>query len=338
MIIKAAACPRAGLIGNPSDGYFGKTIAFTFDRFRAEVTLYETPELEILPNSIDHSVFASMDQLAADVRHYGYYGGIRLLKASVKRFHEYCVEQDLALDKKNFTIRYRSDIPHRVGLAGSSAIITACFRALMEFYGVAIPKTLLPNLILSVETRELNIPAGLQDRVAQVYEGMTFMDFDRALMEKQGHGSYESLSADGIPGLYIAYLTSFSEGTEVLHSDLRMRYERGDAEVAEAMRTWAGLAERAAALIRAGRGSEIGPLLDANFDLRRKLCPISEENLRLVDTARSVGASAKFSGSGGAIVGLVENDRMLEALTDALRPLPAEVFTPVICGDCHASA
>ncbi|MFO8143540.1 MAG: hypothetical protein R6T78_02560, partial [Dehalococcoidales bacterium] len=40
--------PRAALIGNPSDGYFGKTIAFTFSNFQADVTLYDTPELEIL--------------------------------------------------------------------------------------------------------------------------------------------------------------------------------------------------------------------------------------------------------------------------------------------------
>ena len=30
MIIREKAYPRAALIGNPSDGYFGKTIAFVF--------------------------------------------------------------------------------------------------------------------------------------------------------------------------------------------------------------------------------------------------------------------------------------------------------------------
>jgi len=49
MIIKSKAYARAALIGNPSDGYFGKTISFTFDNFAATVTLYESPELEILP-------------------------------------------------------------------------------------------------------------------------------------------------------------------------------------------------------------------------------------------------------------------------------------------------
>jgi glucuronokinase len=60
MIIRKKSYPRAGLIGNPSDGYFGKTVAFTFQNFCAEVVLYETPELEILPNPRDHSCFSSI--------------------------------------------------------------------------------------------------------------------------------------------------------------------------------------------------------------------------------------------------------------------------------------
>ena len=140
MIIHTYAYPRVGLIGNPSDGYFGKTISFTFSNFSAEVVLYETPELEILPNHKDHSRFAGITELVSDVRLHGYYGGIRLLKATVKKFYDYCKENHIGLHKKNFTIHYSSNIPHGVGLAGSSAIITACLRALMNFYGVSIAK------------------------------------------------------------------------------------------------------------------------------------------------------------------------------------------------------
>lgn len=46
MIIETRSCPRAALIGNPSDGYFGKTIAFVFDNFLDKVQLYHSPELE----------------------------------------------------------------------------------------------------------------------------------------------------------------------------------------------------------------------------------------------------------------------------------------------------
>jgi hypothetical protein len=40
-MIETTAYPRAALIGNPSDGYFGKTIAFTFKNFEARVQLRE---------------------------------------------------------------------------------------------------------------------------------------------------------------------------------------------------------------------------------------------------------------------------------------------------------
>ncbi|HYX08535.1 MAG TPA: hypothetical protein VE912_17525, partial [Bacteroidales bacterium] len=136
MIIHTKSYPRAALIGNPSDGYFGKTIAFVFSNFSADVVLYQTPELEIYPAELDTTVFTSITSLVEDVRLNGYYGGFRLLKAAIKRFYEYCVMNNIELDKRNFTIRYSSDIPIRLGLAGSSAIITACMKALMIFYGI----------------------------------------------------------------------------------------------------------------------------------------------------------------------------------------------------------
>ena len=83
----------------------------------------------------------------------------------------------MPLHDRNFSIRYESNIPRQVGLAGSSAIIVATLRCLMEFYGVDIPQRVQPSLVLSVETEELGIAAGLQDRVIQVYEGVVFMDF-----------------------------------------------------------------------------------------------------------------------------------------------------------------
>lgn len=67
MIIRTKAYPRAGLVGNPSDGYFGKTISFALSNFCAEVVLYETPELEILPSLKDHSGFDRMTGPVRDI-------------------------------------------------------------------------------------------------------------------------------------------------------------------------------------------------------------------------------------------------------------------------------
>lgn len=338
MIIRTRAYPRAGLVGNPSDGYFGKTISFIVRNMAAEVLLYETPELEILGNERDKSTFSGIQSLAADVKSHGYYGGIRLLKATVNRFYLYCADHGIALHDRNFTIRYHSDIPAQVGLAGSSAIITACLRALMEFYGVTISKRTQPNLILEVETQELGIPAGLQDRVIQVYEGLVYMDFNKELMDRQGYGLYEELDPRLLPPVYVGYRTDLSEGTEVFHSDIRGRFNRSETAVVEAMKYWADLADQVRDLLLRGEGGAIGPLLDRNFDKRRELYRISDGNVRMVEVARSVGASAKFPGSGGAIVGTYRDEAMYRELERRLGELGVRVFKPVITEPAGADA
>lgn len=332
MIIRTKAFARGGLIGNPSDGYFGKTIAFTFSNFCAEVTLYESPELEIMPTRRDHSVFDNIDGLVNDVKLFGYYGGIRLLKAAIKRFHDYAQKNGIQLHDKNFTVRYKSNIPHLVGLAGSSAIITACFRALSAFYGVTIPVVELPNLILSVERKELNISAGLQDRVAQAYEGLVYMDFDQVLMEKSGHGQYMHLDIDSLPNLYVAYRADLSEGSEVFHSDMRERFDRGDSEIVDAVAFWAELTTKVADCLKNGNKDKIAELLNANFDRRAAVSHISDGNLKMIKAARSVGASSKFTGSGGAIVGTYDDEKMYQKLKEKFEPMNIEIIKPnIIC-------
>ncbi len=330
MIIRTKAYPRAGLVGNPSDGYFGKTISFAFSNFRAEVTLYETPELEILGSEKDRSCFASIQGLVSDVRLHGYYGGIRLLKATVKRFFDYCQENLIDLHDKNFTIRYDSDIPHGVGLAGSSAIITACLRALMAYYGVSIPKYVQANLVLAAEAQELHIPAGLQDRVIQAYEGLVFMDFAKEIMQKQGYGNYEPLDPKRLPRLYVAYMDDLSEPTEKFHNDIRHRFNQGEAKVVNAMKFWAHLTDKVRKCLLGGQLDEMPDLLNANFDKRCEIYKISEGNLRMVEAARSVGASAKFTGSGGAIVGTYADERMFNALRRTLQKLNVQVIKPKV--------
>ncbi len=333
MAYEAVAYARAGLIGNPSDGYFGKTISFAIRDFAAKVSLYEHPELEIVPSLQDRSQYASIRDLVEDVKAQGYYGGIRLMKSTIRRFVDYCDEQGLPLHDRNFSIRYRSTIPRRVGLAGSSALVTATLRCLMDFYEITVPREEQPNLILSVENKELGISAGLQDRVVQVYEDCVFMDFDRTLMESRGYGRYERVSPDLLPHLFIAYRADAAEGSEVFHNNIRERWLMNDPEVVEAMNQFAQYAQEARNLLIAGRGQEIGPWLDKNFDLRRSIYAIDPLDVDMVDRARAAGAHAKFAGSGGAIVGSYEDDAGFARLEKAFEDTPVVVFKPIITAD-----
>ncbi len=176
-MVERHAFARAGLLGNPSDGYFGRTLSVVLRNFRATVTLEESTELRIEPDAHDDDVFRNIQELVESVNRQGYYGGGRLVKAAVKTFYDHCARHDIVLPSQNFTARYLSSIPRQVGLAGSSAIVTAALRALMDFFTLDIPREHQANLILSAETEELGITAGLQDRVAQVYDGLVYMEF-----------------------------------------------------------------------------------------------------------------------------------------------------------------
>lgn len=330
MIIRTVSYPRAALIGNPSDGYFGKTIAFLFKNFRAEILLYETPELEILPTESDSTVFENIRSLVDDVNLFGYYGGIRLLKAAIKRFSDYCADGGIALEDRKFTIRYDSDIPFRLGLAGSSAIITASIRAMMQFYNVEIPREELANLVLSVEQDELQISAGLQDRVAQAFECPVYMDFNEDHFNKAGFGVYEPIQLKHYPNFYIAYRTDLSEGSETVHNSFRERFRLNEPSVLKAIEEWKALSDEFYRRLLDYQFDDLGELINRNFDIRREVMPISSKNLEMVLTARKTGASAKFTGSGGAVIGTYHNETMFEELRARLNSINVEVLKPEI--------
>jgi glucuronokinase len=329
-MIETYGYARAGFLGNPSDGYYGKTISFAFSNFRARVLLYPSGRLEIKPSKADMPVFESLDDLYRVTRWRGYYGGIRIIQALIVRLIDYCRERGAGLEDRNFTLEYESTIPQRLGLGGSSAIVTASLRALCAYYGLDIPLPIQANLVLETETVELGVPAGLQDRVAQTHQGLVYMNFDRALMESRGYGEYERLDPALLPNVYVAYRTSLSEGTEVFHNNIRERWRRGDPEVVEAMKTWACYAEEGSACLLRRDYERLGALIDANFDLRSRIYTIGKGNLEMIQTARAVGASANFAGSGGAIVGTYADPDMFRRLTEAMNAIGVAVIQPKI--------
>jgi galactokinase/mevalonate kinase-like predicted kinase len=331
-LIRKRAYSRAGLIGNPSDGYHGKTIAMIVRNFAAEVVLYEWDSLDIVLSSDDRARFTSIHDLVRDVKLHGYYGGIRLVKATIKRFVEHCHSRQVPLDDRNFSVRYQTDIPRQVGMAGSSAIITATLRCLMEFYGVTIPQEAQPSFILSVE-QELGISAGLQDRVIQVYEGLVYMDFSEAserLVEGLPAYGYEPLDPALLPPVYLSYHANLSEPTEVFHNDIRGRFNRGEPQVVKAMRHCADLAEQARTALLCRDHKTLGRLMDENFDARRGIYNLPPWQVEMVEVARRCGASAQFSGSGGAIVGIYWGEDMLKTLREQLGALHCHTIKPLV--------
>lgn len=330
MSIETRAFARAGLLGNPSDGYFGKIIAITVKNFYASVSLRESDILRIETPDEDLNVYPGVDELVGKIAQFGYYGGIRIILAAIKTFADYCKNRDIKLRDKNFAIRYKSTIPRQLGLGGSSAIVTAAVRALMGFYDVDIPVEVLPSLILDAELKELGINAGLMDRVIQVYEGCVFMDLNKKVLKKKGHGIYEKLDTALLPNLYVAYKPSLGKVSGQVLDDIRLGYEKNDRLVLDTLRSLAELADKGKHALLQGNHDLFFELMNENFDLRSKIMKISESNFEMIHAARQCGASAKFAGSGGSLIGMYEDEDMFSRLKAELENLQAVVIQPII--------
>ena len=169
--------------------------------------------------------------------------GLALIKAAIKVFARHCRRHGVVLPRQNFSLRFESDIPRQVGLGGSSAIVVAVLPGFDAILPGQYSKAGFAQPALLAETREMGIEAGLQDRVCQVYEGLVFMDFERTYMRSHGHAQYEPMDARLLPPLYLAYESAVNQTSDIYHSRLRRRWEKGDVEVKEAIRIFAELAE-----------------------------------------------------------------------------------------------
>ncbi|CAN1272968.1 Glucuronokinase 1 [Linum perenne] len=272
---------RVGLLGNPSDVYFGRTISFSLSNFWATVVLRPSDDLVITPHPKHDLVnFSSLDHLVNRLQSEGYYGGVRLLMA-------------------------------------------ISLNCLLDFYKVRdmIKIEIRPNLVLSAE-KELGIVAGLQDRVAQIYGGLVYMEFSQEHMDKLGHGIYTPLDINLLPPLHLVYAENPSDSGKV-HSSVRQRWLDGDKFIITTMEEVANIALQGKSVILEKNYSKLAELMNRNFDLRRSMFGdevIGALNIKMVETARKVGAASKFTGSGGAVIVFCPNGQsQVKLLEDECR-------------------
>lgn len=271
---------RAALAGNPSDGYGGAVLAVSIERFAAEAEARTAAEPSAQPAS-------------------------RLVDATVRRFAREWDQRALRA-----SVSWRTTIPRGVGLGGSSAIVISTARALCDLLGVTVSPERLAAFALAIETEELGIAAGLQDRIAQAYGGLTFMDF--AAMR------FEPLDPATLPPLVIAWREEAAADSGSVHDGLRARFGRGDTTVAEAMRVLARAAREARAALERGDRDAFARSADASFDARRRMMRLDARHVALIRAAREHGASANYAGSGGSVVAVCRDTEHRAAVLEAL--------------------
>jgi glucuronokinase len=279
---RGVASARAALAGNPSDGYAGAVLAVTLPQWCARAEATAAPEIEIEPANA-------------------------LVEATVRRFAR-------ELGTQGAAVRWSTSIPQRVGLGSSSALVIAVIRSLGELHGVELPPSELAQLALAVEVEEMGIVAGLQDRVVQAYGGLVLMDF----APEARASPYERLAPELLPGLLIAWREDAAALSGDVHASLRERHRQGDRVAVETMTELAGAAREARDALVAGELERFGDCVDRTFDLRRRMLDLDPRCVEMVELARASGASANYTGSGGAIVAVCRDEPHADAVAGSL--------------------
>jgi glucuronokinase len=276
----AEAPARAALAGNPSDGYGGAVLAVSIEALRARA---------------DARVGVPRDAGAEGL----------LVDAAIARF---CSE----FGCKPVGVEFATNIPLTVGLGGSSAIVIAVLRELCDVYEVSLEADEMAALALSIEVDDLGIAAGLQDRLVQCHGGLLFMDFSGP------QPRCEPLHVSLLPPLLIAWREAAGESSGVVHGDLRTRYDAHDPAVIRTLAELGDCAREARAALRVGELLKLCQAVNASFDLRQQIIDLQPAHTEMINAARRAGAAANYTGSGGAIVCVCDDQQHRQAVAAEL--------------------
>lgn len=305
-----ASCPaRAALAGNPSDGYGGFVVAVPVTSVAASVTVTPGDRFEIVHSPTDDDTFDTLDSLVHHLDRFGMDDSRRLVLATIRalvRHHAARVDP--------CRIEVTTTIPRSVGLAGSSAIVIATIRALVAAHSasqwacdLASEPDLVAALALSVESSELGIAAGLQDRLVQSHGCTLAMDFSE--MHRVGPfevGLVEPLP--NVPGrLVVASRPANAQPSGQIHRSLRDDHDADLGSTRSMMSDIADQGRRAAEAVRAADVSILGAAIDRTLTLRAELLPLDPAMLDAAAAVRLAGGHANWSGSGGSITVLLPN-------------------------------
>jgi len=171
-MIKHRTHGRVGILGNPSDIYFGVVISSTLKDLYVDGKIKETNKFKF---TINNSEDIKLDSLILN--------SLKFLK-------------NQGYDVKEFEINFESNIPKQGGLAGSSAIIINLLLGLDELFDLKLEKRQLAHYSTKIERDVIGIIAGPSDRFIITIGGVMYMDFT-----SKDYNSYvlEELSLNNFP-------------------------------------------------------------------------------------------------------------------------------------------
>lgn len=305
-MIIAKSPGRAGIIGNPTDGYGGAMIACSIPYYAtANLTPAEQLILEIEGEEITINWENDL-HLQGD--------SFDLARAVLKYFKV----QDLKA-----RIRMKSDIPRQAGLAGSTALLSAIMAVVSKAMGIEYSPHYFAEVNRIIELNYMKTHCGYQDAYMTTFGGLNFLDFRGKAyyrtLEEEVYASVEKLNIAELPFL-IAH-TGIKHHSGDFHKPLRERWLEGQAEVVEGYQEITELALQGKRALLDKNWNTLGKLMNENHRIQDSLSYSGDQNNKLIKAALkggALGAKLAGAGGGGTIIALtLEEEKTSKALLGA---------------------
>jgi mevalonate kinase len=207
------------------------------------------------------------------------------------------------------TIKVTSTIPVAAGLGSGAAVSVAVIRAFASFLGQRLSDEIACQLVYEVEKLHHGTPSGIDNTVVTYAQPIYYVKGKPIERLKVGH-----------PFTLVIADTGIASPTKTAVGDVRKAWQADKKTYEAYFESVGSMVDSARQCIEAGNIEQLGPLMDTNHGLLRKIGVSCPELDHLVLTARQAGAfGAKLSGGGrgGNLIALVDEDRT-EAVARAL--------------------
>lgn len=305
-MIKSTTAGRAGIIGNPTDGYGGTMIACSVKN--NAIATIENHDKLLVQNEFGKTAL----RWENDFENKGDYFDI--FRSVLRYLKAYDIKAKITT---------RSNIPVQAGLAGSTAILSSLLSAVMVYMGKEVNRYQLAEINRDIELNYLKCQCGYQDAYMTTFGGLNYLDFRGKAYykewQKEQYATVENLSqfVDELP--FVVAHTGTKHNSGNFHRPLRERWLDGEPAVVKGYNEIVDIAREGKRALLDKNWDELAYLMNKNHDIQDGLADSGQQNNYMIKAARENGGlAAKLAGAGGGgtiIVLTFEPERVKQALT-----------------------
>ncbi len=335
--VVASAPGRAGILGNPTDGYGGTVISCSIPQ-RATATLEPSDVLTATVELAGHPQDRSDDPRGAEAeplteRSAEFRSPADLQLADDGLDVVRAVARFLGRDRLKAHVHIRTDVPVQCGLAGSTAVLSSLLAGALRLLGdEPAPdhpqyRHLLAEMVRTVELHFLEVQCGYQDQYMTVFGGLNCMDF-------RGKEFYRTLDQELFATIeplghlvgelpFVVVSTGLRRVSGHVLKPVRDRWLEGDPVLRRGYRRIAELARLGKRALLTQDWRTFARLMNENHTIQQQAGASGERMDEAIDLARQAGAwGVKLAGAGGGGSILLLHPDFAGQSTGALRGHP----------------